>query len=156
MHGLLAESMESGSQFSHYGMGYWQRAWSQAPSLVIMAWVIGREHGVRLALQLLWHGLLAESMESGSQFSHYGMGYWQRAWSQAPSLVIMAWVIGREHGGRLALQSLWHGLLAESMESGSQFSHYGMGYWQRAWSQAPSLIIMAWVIGREHGVRLPV
>ena len=49
--------MESGSQFSHYA---WVigRAWSQASTSVIMAWVIGREHGVRLALQLLWHGLL--------------------------------------------------------------------------------------------------
>ena len=32
-------------------------------------------------------------MESGSQFSHYGMGYWQRAWSQASTSVVMAWVI---------------------------------------------------------------
>ena len=74
-------------------MGYWQGAWSRAPSSVIMAWVIGREHGVRLPVQSLWHGLLAESMESDSQ------------------LVIIAWVIGREHGVRLSLQLLWHGLL---------------------------------------------
>ena len=81
-------------------MGYWQRAWSQASTSVVMAWVIGREHGVRLPV------------------SHYGMGYWQRAWSQAPSLVVMAWVIGGEHCVGLAFQSLWHGLLAESMELG--------------------------------------
>ena len=50
--------MESGSQFSRYGMGYWRRAWCWASPSVIMAWVIGRAHGVGLALQLLWHGLL--------------------------------------------------------------------------------------------------